>query len=147
MADIEFDTQLIKKYDIAGPRYTSYPTAVQFTPEFTEAEYRQQAEKSNQAGRDLSLYFHLPFCDTICYYCACNKVITKDRSKANPYLDMLHKEIAMQGELFDSSRKVNQLHWGGGGKPKPGCYQGWFNCCGFAGSCCVCWSQESSNVS
>ena len=114
MADIEFDTQLIKKYDIAGPRYTSYPTAVQFTPEFTEAEYRQQAEKSNQAGRDLSLYFHLPFCDTICYYCACNKVITKDRSKANPYLDMLHKEIAMQGELFDSSRKVNQLHWGGG---------------------------------
>ena len=114
MTDIEFDTQLIKKYDIAGPRYTSYPTAVQFTPEFTEAEYRQQAEKSNQAGRDLSLYFHLPFCDTICYYCACNKVITKDRSKANPYLDMLHKEIAMQGELFDSSRKVNQLHWGGG---------------------------------
>jgi len=114
MANIEFDTQLIKKYDIAGPRYTSYPTAVQFTPEFNEADYRQQAAKSNLSGRDLSLYFHLPFCDTICYYCACNKVITKDRSKANPYLDMLHKEIAMQGELFDSSRKVNQLHWGGG---------------------------------
>jgi oxygen-independent coproporphyrinogen III oxidase len=114
MSEIEFDTLLIKKYDIAGPRYTSYPTAVQFTPEFNEAEYRQQATKSNQSGRDLSLYFHLPFCDTICYYCACNKVITKDRTKANPYLDMLHKEIAMQGELFDSSRKVNQLHWGGG---------------------------------
>ena len=114
MADIEFDPQLIKKYDIAGPRYTSYPTAVQFTPEFTEADYRQQAALSNQSGRDLSLYFHLPFCDTICYYCACNKVITKDRSKADPYLDSLHKEIAMQGELFDSSRKVNQLHWGGG---------------------------------
>ncbi len=114
MADIEFDTQLIKKYDIAGPRYTSYPTAVQFTPDFTETEYRQQAAKSNQTGRDLSLYFHLPFCDTICYYCACNKVITKNRSKADPYLNMLHKEIALQGELFDSSRKVNQLHWGGG---------------------------------
>lgn len=114
MADIEFDPQLIKKYDIAGPRYTSYPTAVQFTPEFTEADYRQQAAQSNQSGRDLSLYFHLPFCDTICYYCACNKVITKDRTKADPYLDSLHKEIAMQGELFDSSRKVNQLHWGGG---------------------------------
>lgn len=114
MTDIEFDTQLIKKYDIAGPRYTSYPTAVQFTPEFTEANYREQAAKSNLSGRDLSLYFHLPFCDTICYYCACNKVITKDRSKAIPYLDLLHKEIAMQGELFDSSRKVNQLHWGGG---------------------------------
>lgn len=114
MADIEFDTQLIKKYDIAGPRYTSYPTAVQFTPDFTEADYRAQAAQSNKSGRDLSLYFHLPFCDTICYYCACNKVITKDRTKANPYLEMLHKEIAMQGELFDSSRKVNQLHWGGG---------------------------------
>jgi len=111
---IEFDTRLIQKYDIAGPRYTSYPTAVQFTPEFSEADYRQQAAKSNASGRDLSLYFHLPFCDTICYYCACNKVVTKDRSKAEPYLDMLHKEIAMQGELFDSSRKVNQLHWGGG---------------------------------
>ncbi|MCW8933101.1 MAG: oxygen-independent coproporphyrinogen III oxidase [Gammaproteobacteria bacterium] len=114
MADIEFDTQLIQKYDIAGPRYTSYPTAVQFTDDFTEQNYRQQAAKSNLSGRDLSLYFHLPFCDTICYYCACNKVITKDRSKADPYLDLLHKEIAMQGQLFDSSRKVNQLHWGGG---------------------------------
>jgi len=114
MADIEFDSALIRKYDIAGPRYTSYPTAVQFGPDFTEADYRQQAAQSNQSGRDLSLYFHLPFCDTICYYCACNKVITKDRSKADPYLETLHKEIAMQGKLFDSSRKVNQLHWGGG---------------------------------
>ncbi len=111
---IEFDTELIKKYDIAGPRYTSYPTAVQFTADFTEQDYRAQAALSNQSGRDLSLYFHLPFCDTICYYCACNKVITKDRSKADPYLHALHKEIAMQAELFDSSRKVNQLHWGGG---------------------------------
>jgi len=111
---IEFDTDLIKKYDIAGPRYTSYPTAVQFTADFTEQDYRAQAALSNQSARDLSLYFHLPFCDTICYYCACNKVITKDRSKAEPYLQALHKEIAMQAELFDSSRKVNQLHWGGG---------------------------------
>lgn len=111
---IEFDTDLIKKYDIAGPRYTSYPTAVQFTADFTEQDYRAQAALSNQSDRDLSLYFHLPFCDTICYYCACNKVITKDRNKADPYLQALHKEIAMQAELFDSSRKVNQLHWGGG---------------------------------
>ena len=114
MSNIEFDSRLIKKYDIAGPRYTSYPTAVQFTSDYNETDYRQQAAQSNASGRDLSLYFHLPFCDTICYYCACNKVITKDRSKADPYLKMLHKEIAMQGELFDSSRKVNQLHWGGG---------------------------------
>ena len=114
MADIEFDIELIRKYDIAGPRYTSYPTAVQFNTQFSEADYRAQAEKSNASGRDLSLYFHLPFCDTICYYCACNKVITKDRSKAAPYLHNLHREIALQSQLFDSSRKVNQLHWGGG---------------------------------
>ena len=87
---IVFDTELIKKYDIAGPRYTSYPTAVQFTEDFTEQDYREQAALSNQSRRDLSLYFHLPFCDTICYYCACNKVITKDRSKADPYLHALH---------------------------------------------------------
>lgn len=114
MTDIIFDPELIKRYDRSGPRYTSYPTAVQFTDQYTEVDYRRHAELSNQSGRDLSLYFHLPFCDTICYYCACNKVITKDRSKANPYLNNLHKEIEMQASLFDSSRKVNQLHWGGG---------------------------------
>ena len=114
MTDIIFDPELIKRYDRSGPRYTSYPTAVQFTDQYTEVDYRRHAELSNQTGRDLSLYFHLPFCDTICYYCACNKVITKDRSKADPYLNNLHKEIEMQASLFDSSRKVNQLHWGGG---------------------------------
>jgi len=114
MTDIIFDPELIKRYDKSGPRYTSYPTAVQFSDQYTEADYRRHAELSNQSVQDLSLYFHLPFCDTICYYCACNKVITKDRSKAEPYLANLHKEIEMQGKLFDSSRKVNQLHWGGG---------------------------------
>ncbi|HED33261.1 MAG TPA: oxygen-independent coproporphyrinogen III oxidase [Gammaproteobacteria bacterium] len=111
---LEFDDQLIRKYDVAGPRYTSYPTAVQFDSAFTVDDYRAQVALSNQSGRDLSLYFHLPFCDTICYYCACNKVVTKDRSKATPYLEALHKEIALQAELFDQSRKVSQLHWGGG---------------------------------
>ncbi|MCW8910236.1 MAG: oxygen-independent coproporphyrinogen III oxidase [Gammaproteobacteria bacterium] len=114
MAEVEFDQELIKRYDKSGPRYTSYPTAVQFTEDYTETDYRRHAELSNQSDRALSLYFHLPFCDTICYYCACNKIITKDRSKADPYLTRLHKEIEMQGKLFDNSRKVNQLHWGGG---------------------------------
>jgi len=112
--NLEFDDQLIRKYDVAGPRYTSYPTAVQFDSTFTADDYRAQVALSNQSGRDLSLYFHLPFCDTICYYCACNKVVTKDRSKATPYLAALHKEIALQAELFDQSRRVSQLHWGGG---------------------------------
>ena len=114
MTDIQFDQDLIQRYDTAGPRYTSYPTAVQFTDAYTLDDYRRHAALSNDSGRALSLYFHLPFCDTICYYCACNKVITKDRSKADPYLQRLHREIAMQAALFDNSRKVNQLHWGGG---------------------------------
>lgn len=111
---IHFDIDLIRRYDKAGPRYTSYPTAVQFHEGFGEKQYRQYALESNASGRPLSLYFHLPFCDTVCYYCACNKIVTKDRGRSLPYLDHLYKEIAMQGELFDRSRPVNQLHWGGG---------------------------------
>ncbi|MCW8930390.1 MAG: oxygen-independent coproporphyrinogen III oxidase [Gammaproteobacteria bacterium] len=114
MANVEFDPQLIKRYDKAGPRYTSYPTAVQFGEEYTAETYRQFAEKSNQSQKALSLYFHIPFCDTVCFYCGCNKVVTKDRSKAAPYLERVYKEIEMQAKLFDPSRKVDQLHWGGG---------------------------------
>ena len=112
--NIIFDLELIKRYDKSGPRYTSYPTAVQFHEGFQEAEYRRLAKGSNASGRPLSLYFHIPFCDTVCYYCGCNKVVTKDRGRASPYLERLHREIAMQGELFDRSRTVDQLHWGGG---------------------------------
>ena len=108
------DQALISRYDQSGPRYTSYPTAVQFHEGFGPAEYRAAARASNASGRPLSLYFHIPFCDTVCYYCACNKVVTKDRSRAQPYLDRLYREMAMQGELFDDSRPVEQLHWGGG---------------------------------
>jgi len=111
---IVFDPALIAKYDKAGPRYTSYPTAVQFHDGFGETEYRQQAEASNASGRSLSLYFHIPFCDTVCFYCACNKIVTKNRRHTLPYLERLHREIALQGALFDRSRPVAQLHWGGG---------------------------------
>ena len=111
---IVFDPTLIRKYDKAGPRYTSYPTAVQFHAGFGEAEYREQASASNAAGRPLSLYVHIPFCDTVCFYCACNKIVTKNRRHATPYLDHLYREIALQGALFDRSRPVTQLHWGGG---------------------------------
>ena len=108
------DQALIGRYDQSGPRYTSYPTAVQFHDEFGVDEYRAAAQASNAGGRPLSLYFHIPFCDTVCFYCACNKVATKDRSKAQPYLDRVYRELAMQGELFDRERVVEQLHWGGG---------------------------------
>ncbi|MBE2295852.1 MAG: coproporphyrinogen III oxidase, partial [Phycisphaerales bacterium] len=111
---IVFDPALIRKYDQAGPRYTSYPTAVQFHEAFGEAEYCEQACASNASGRPLSLYLHIPFCDTVCFYCACNKIITKNRRHTTPYLDHLYQEIALQGTLFDRSRPVTQLHWGGG---------------------------------
>ena len=113
---LTFDPDLIRRYDKSGPRYTSYPTAVQFHSGFTETDYRAWAKRSNEASplRPLSLYFHLPFCDTVCFYCACNKVVTKDRKRASPYLGRLHREIAMQAELFDRARVVEQLHWGGG---------------------------------
>jgi oxygen-independent coproporphyrinogen-3 oxidase len=111
---IIFDLNLINRYDKAGPRYTSYPTALELHEGFSDTDYRWHIAKSNRAGGPLSLYFHLPFCDTVCFYCACNKIVTKNRGHAAPYLDNLCKEIAMQGALFDKSRVVNQLHWGGG---------------------------------
>ena len=114
MSNLLFDKELIQRYDKAGPRYTSYPTAVQFTPDFSVADYKQQVELSNQRGNPLSLYFHIPFCDTVCFYCGCNKVVTKDRTKASPYLQRVYKELELQSNLFDNKRKVEQLHWGGG---------------------------------
>ena len=119
-----FDLDLIRRYDKSGPRYTSYPTAVKFDESFAESAYRAVAEKTNEQSRTqieqggqpipLSLYFHIPFCDTVCFYCGCNKIATKDRSKAQPYLDRVYKELAMQSALFDNNRVVDQLHWGGG---------------------------------
>ena len=111
---IKFDLALINRYDKAGPRYTSYPTALELHEGFSDENYRQQIAKSNAAGGPLSLYFHIPFCDTVCFYCACNKIVTKNRKHAEPYLENLYKEIIMLGDLFDANRVVNQLHWGGG---------------------------------
>jgi len=107
---------LIKKYDFSGPRYTSYPTAVQFTENFKLLDYKRCVHDTNSEliPRSLSLYIHLPFCDTVCYYCACNKIITKNKQHAKPYLENLHKEIKYQGKIFDGDRVVEQLHWGGG---------------------------------
>jgi oxygen-independent coproporphyrinogen-3 oxidase len=111
---LQFDLPLINRYDKAGPRYTSYPTALELHDGFTDSDYQAHIAKSNAAAGPLSLYVHIPFCDTVCFYCACNKIVTKNRSHAQPYLNNLCKEIAMQGALFDKNRMVNQLHWGGG---------------------------------
>jgi len=113
---VQFDVDLIRRYDRSGPRYTSYPTAVSFTDSFTEENYRAAVQHSNEdpIPKPLSLYFHIPFCDTICFYCACNKIATKDRSLAKDYLQRLYREIEMQSALYDHDRVVEQLHWGGG---------------------------------
>lgn len=109
-----FNRQLIQKYDTAGPRYTSYPTALEFHNNFTQADFIKHAALSNKGGGPLSLYFHLPFCDTVCFYCGCNKIITKNRVHTAPYLANLYKELALKAACIDTSRPVTQLHWGGG---------------------------------
>ncbi|MEK8089705.1 oxygen-independent coproporphyrinogen III oxidase [Thermithiobacillus plumbiphilus] len=110
------DPVLIRKYDREGPRYTSYPTAPQFQADFDAATLEQiiAATNAENPRRPLSLYVHVPFCDTVCFYCACNKVVTKDHSRAAIYLQHLEREIARVGGLFDRARPVSQLHWGGG---------------------------------
>jgi oxygen-independent coproporphyrinogen-3 oxidase len=111
-----FHEDLIQRYDKPGPRYTSYPPATQFHDGITESDYREWARQSNEEPipKPLSLYFHIPFCSSICYYCACNKIITRRKERAEPYLQDLYREIEIQADLYDHDREVRQLHWGGG---------------------------------
>jgi oxygen-independent coproporphyrinogen-3 oxidase len=113
---VEFDADLIRKLNRQGPRYTSYPTADRFNADFGYGDYLQAvtARRRRNVSPALSFYIHVPFCATVCYYCACNKVVTKNREKAATYLDYLKREIAMQGQLFAGMNRVEQLHFGGG---------------------------------
>jgi len=115
-SNLKFDPALISRYDVAGPRYTSYPTAPHFRPEFDEAELRGVIRASNEdpIPRPLSLYVHVPFCMSPCFYCGCNRVITRDQSQADRYLERLYREIELIAPLFDRDRPVLQLHFGGG---------------------------------
>jgi oxygen-independent coproporphyrinogen-3 oxidase len=110
------DTQLLRRFDRPGPRYTSYPTADRFVEAFGAAEFSEAlaARHAAVASASLSLYVHLPFCNTVCYYCACNKVITKDRSKSAEYIDYVAREADLVGERLSGSREIEQLHFGGG---------------------------------
>lgn len=112
--NIRWDTGLIRRYDTPGPRYTSYPTAVQFNDKVTSFDLLHALRESRKARRPLSLYVHVPFCANICYYCACNKVITKDRGRALPYLERLEREVELIACHLDPQQKVEQLHFGGG---------------------------------
>ncbi|MDX8411030.1 MAG: oxygen-independent coproporphyrinogen III oxidase [Mariprofundaceae bacterium] len=109
-----FDLDLIRKCDKAGPRYTSYPTAPMFHDGVDANAYRQALRAVGERDASLSLYIHIPFCNTVCYYCGCNKIVTKQYDKAAPYLDRLLKEIDMLADELGEGRRVTQLHWGGG---------------------------------
>lgn len=110
------DVALLKKYDRPGPRYTSYPTAPLFQPSFTAADLAEEIRLTNQADAtaDLSLYFHFPFCDTLCYFCGCTMLVTRDRARIDEYLRYVRKEMAMVAPVIAPGRQVTQLHWGGG---------------------------------
>lgn len=109
-----FDPQIIRRFDVNGPRYTSYPTADRFVDSF-DVDSCKHWLGHREPGQSLSLYFHIPFCNTICYYCACNKIITKDHGRSAKYLKYLAKELALQsGFLAAGDNEVTQLHWGGG---------------------------------
>ncbi|PWB29712.1 oxygen-independent coproporphyrinogen III oxidase [Pseudomonas sp. SDI] len=109
-----WDPDLIRRYDLAGPRYTSYPTAVQLHNQVGSFDLLHALRDSRRVARPLSLYVHVPFCANICYYCACNKVITKDRGRALPYLQRLEQEIQLIACHLDPKQTVEQLHLGGG---------------------------------
>ena len=113
---IAFDAGLLRRYDRPGPRYTSYPTAPQFHADFGEAQLREAVQASNEEPipRRLSLYVHVPFCFSPCFYCGCNRIITRDLARGEAYLARLHREIALMAPLFDRDREVIQLHFGGG---------------------------------
>jgi oxygen-independent coproporphyrinogen III oxidase len=108
--------ELLNRFDRPGPRYTSYPTADRFVESFDAGEHAAQLARRREALRPtpLSLYVHLPFCNTICYYCACNKVVTRDRSRASEYLTHLRVEAELVGEALGGVAPVEQLHLGGG---------------------------------
>jgi oxygen-independent coproporphyrinogen III oxidase len=112
----DIDIQLLKKYDRPGPRYTSYPTAPLFTSDFTAEDYNEEILRTNgpEAASDVSLYFHFPFCDTLCYFCGCTMMVTRDRSRIDEYITYLKREIDLIAPLIAPRRKVTQIHWGGG---------------------------------
>lgn len=109
-----WDEALLRRYDTSGPRYTSYPTALSFHNQFTPSDLTQALERSNTSKRSLSLYVHIPFCRKICFYCACNKIATKNTALAEPYLARLDREMVLTARHLDTTRPVEQLHWGGG---------------------------------
>jgi oxygen-independent coproporphyrinogen-3 oxidase len=115
-SELVIDPVLIRKHDVAGPRYTSYPTADRFVEAFGEAELGQWLAKRSLGGigQPLSLYVHLPFCESICYYCGCNKIVTRDHTRSAKYIKYLDKELTLLEPHLGKGSPIAQLHWGGG---------------------------------
>ena len=114
MSELNVNLDLVKKYNMPGPRYTSYPPATKFTAALSWPELSEKISANNRTGRGLSLYFHIPFCETLCWFCGCTTVITNNHAQGASYLDYLEKEITRMVALMDTKREVVQLHWGGG---------------------------------
>jgi len=114
MSTLNVDLELVKKYNVPGPRYTSYPPAPQFTDKVAWTDVAQKIAQAQDSSRGLSLYFHLPFCESLCWYCGCTTVITTQHEKSALYLNRVEKEMERMALRINPQRKVVQLHWGGG---------------------------------
>ncbi len=114
MKTLQVDLDLVKKYNVAGPRYTSYPPATKFTDTVTAAQLEAKIEENNRTARDLSVYFHIPFCETLCWFCGCTTVITTNHKAGADYISYLEREVAAMAAKLNPQRKVVQLHFGGG---------------------------------
>lgn len=115
-ADVQISEALIRRFDRQGPRYTSYPTADRFSDAFDERAYREHLSRRASAERNppLSVYLHLPFCESLCYFCACNKIITQDHTRTSAYVDYLIREMELVAPDLGRDRRTTQLHLGGG---------------------------------
>src|SRR5581483_11750882 len=114
MSKLNVDLDLVQKYNVAGPRYTSYPPAPKFTDKLGWSDLANRVAQSQSPERDISLYFHIPFCQSLCWYCGCTTVITTQHSQGTRYLEYLEREMAQMAKVIDRRRKVVQLHFGGG---------------------------------
>ncbi len=114
MSTLEVDLDLVRKYNVPGPRYTSYPPATQFAEGVSVGQLLERICANNESERDLSLYFHLPFCQSLCWFCGCTTIITTDQRMSAVYLNYLERELGIMGRLLNPKRKVVQLHLGGG---------------------------------
>src|SRR5580765_3256637 len=114
MSMLKVDLDLVQKYNVAGPRYTSYPPATKFTDALTWPDLAERILENNRTERDFSLYYHIPFCETLCWLCGCTTVITLNHKHGQTYIDYLEKEMAQMSTMLNPRRKVSPLHWGGG---------------------------------